>query len=132
MPRVGKVLGMSDADISTACDSCGTCQSLAEATVDESHRPITIYRCSHCAHTILIVQTRGRVPWDGIGHLIRSWIIRNPRDLLLQADQMSRRTSCEQSRTTSSPNRSVTRRPAVRSDFRPHPIHVHRRETGTL
>jgi DNA-directed RNA polymerase subunit RPC12/RpoP len=90
MPRVGNVLGMSDADISTACDSCGRCQSLAEATVDESDRRTTTYRCRRCAHTILTVQTRGRVPWDGIGHLIRSWIIRNPRDLLLQADQMSR------------------------------------------
>ena len=90
MPRVGKVLGMSDADISTACESCGRSQSLAEATVDESDRRSTTYRCSRCAQTILIVQTRGRVPWDGISHRIRSWIIRNPRDLLLQSDQMSR------------------------------------------
>jgi hypothetical protein len=90
MARVGNVLGMNDADISTTCISCGRIQSLAEATVDEYDRRGTAYRCSGCAHTILIVQTRGRVPWDGNGHRIRSWVIRNPRELILQSDQMSR------------------------------------------
>lgn len=90
MPRASTVFDMNDAHISTVCPSCGTHQTLAQATINESDRRSTSYHCRACTYTILTVQTRGRTPWDGIGHRIRSWTIKNPYDLYLQSDQMDR------------------------------------------
>jgi len=90
MPRAATVFDMSDAHISTDCPACGTHQTLAQATIKESDRRTTTYHCFACTCTMLMVQTRGRTPWDGHGHRIRSWTIKNPSDLYLRSDQMDR------------------------------------------
>ncbi len=72
-------------DLSTACPTCGTSQTLAEANPVTAEDGLeTVYRCRNDCGPILIVSTPGVVSWEGRGFRIGEWMLRNPSDLFMR------------------------------------------------
>jgi hypothetical protein len=76
--------GSRDCDFSTTCCGCELVLSLDQVLVDARDQWELVYRCPSCSAPVLIVSTPTVVPWVERGHVVGSWMIRNPRDLIVK------------------------------------------------
>lgn len=72
----------TDKEIYTSCPTCGTRQTLSEASLSRVSRE-TIYTCVNGCQTIVVVGEPGDAPWEGRGYRLGPHVIRNPQDLYL-------------------------------------------------
>lgn len=68
----------------TTCPECDRVVRLNRAIVSQVDPLETVYLCPDDGMEILIISTPSVVPWEGRGHRIGTWAIRNPRPLYFQ------------------------------------------------
>jgi|SRR5690349_16011453 len=72
----------SDADMRTACPTCGLSQSLGDAQVRRDGLD-TIYQCRNGCQTIVVVSSPESDSWQGAGYRLGDFVIRNAKDIYL-------------------------------------------------
>lgn len=72
----------TDHEAHTSCPTCGTSQTLSQASLSRSGSE-TVYACVNGCQPIVIVGEPGDVPWHGRGYRLGSHVIRNASDLFL-------------------------------------------------
>ena len=72
----------TDRETSTTCPTCGTKQTLSQASLSRMGRE-TIYTCMNGCQPIVVVGEPGESPWVGRGYRLGPHVIRNAQDLLL-------------------------------------------------
>jgi hypothetical protein len=72
----------TDQEINTSCPTCGTKQTLSQATISRQGRE-TVYMCRNGCQQIVVVGQPGEAAWEGRGYRLGSHVIRNANDLFL-------------------------------------------------
>ncbi|MCA3903890.1 hypothetical protein JKP31_21770 [Vibrio vulnificus] len=72
----------TDHEIYTSCSTCGTKQTLSEATLTRD-KTDTIYTCTNGCHSIVVVGSPEDSVWVGRGYRLGNFVLRNAQDLYL-------------------------------------------------
>jgi hypothetical protein len=75
----------TDKQIRTSCPTCGTGQTLDNATISRSEQD-TVYTCVNGCQIIVVVGEPGVSPWPGRGFRLGPHVIRNAQDMYLTID----------------------------------------------
>lgn len=72
----------TDQEINTSCPTCGTKQTLGQATISRQGKETT-YTCRNGCQQIAVVGESGEAAWEGRGYRLGHHVIRNANDLFL-------------------------------------------------
>lgn len=98
MPRFSEVLSgeadgypFRESSIETSCPTCDRIQNLDEAIFDDSTSLESRYLCGNCLDPILAISVKeAGAGWEGRGYELGKWLMRNPRELVIQQTHTGR------------------------------------------
>jgi hypothetical protein len=79
-PKGGRL--PTDSEIKTLCPTCGSEQTLAQASIGRDGSDTVSY-CTQGCQAVVVVSITGSSPWPGRGYRLGSHVIRNARDMTL-------------------------------------------------